>query len=271
MGAGCSSSETMKPAATGPVATDPSVTDPSITGQGGHTLTVFYEATDAMSPEALANAGEMIRQRMEAAGYVAEVTSDDQTIQLVLVGITEEQAAAFTAEAEQPAEAIYVRPAVGGCQILEDSGSNTSDTLPIVESDPTTQQWLPMHGAGPIQYCPVGPAQGTGAVFANDAIADIANGAWAITVSLRPGAEGADIWNALAAKCFNRDTDCPTGQLAIELNGELLTVATVQTPVFEGTVQIAGSFTEADARAVARQINAGSLPVSLRITNTQFS
>ena len=142
--------------------------------------------------------------------------------------------------------------------------------LPIPESDPTTSQFLPVQGADPPQYCLVGPQQGTGEVFQDNASATvIPNSGWGVTVDLRDGAAGNDIWNALASQCFNKTQSCPTGQLAIELDGTLQSVANVQTDNFQGSVQISGSFSEGDARNLARVINSGSLPVQLELRSVQ--
>jgi len=142
--------------------------------------------------------------------------------------------------------------------------------LPIPESDPNNSQFLPVAGADPPQYCLVVPQQGTGEVFQDNAGATIIpNSGWGVTVDLRDGTQGNDIWNALASQCFNRAQTCPTGQLAIELDGTLQSVANVQTANFNGSVQISGSFSESDARNLARVINSGSLPVQLELRSVQ--
>ena len=115
-----------------------------------------------------------------------------------------------------------------------------------------------------------GPQQGTGEVFKSNATATVINGkGWGVVVDLRGGASGEDVWNALASKCFNKETDCPTQQLAIELDGTLQSVATVQTPQFNGSVQISGSFKKEEAQKLARVINSGSLPIKLELQSVQ--
>ncbi len=142
--------------------------------------------------------------------------------------------------------------------------------LPIPESNPNSSQFLPVANAKPPQYCLVGPQQGTGEVFQDNAQATIiTNSGWGVTVDLRDGAAGNDIWNALASQCFNRTQTCPTGQLAIELDGTLQSVANVQTDNFKGSVQISGQFSESEARNLARVINSGSLPVQLELRSVQ--
>ena len=142
--------------------------------------------------------------------------------------------------------------------------------LPIPESDPSNSQFLPVQGADPPQYCLVGPQQGTGEVFEDNATATVIPvSGWGVQVDLRPGAQGDDIWNALASQCFNTTELCPTGQLAIELDGTLQSVANVQTDNFQGSVQISGEFSESEARNLARVINSGSLPVQLELRSVQ--
>ena len=49
----------------------------------------------------------------------------------------------------------------------------------------------------------VGPAGATGKVFTNNAQAVINNGNWTVTVELRKGAEGEDLWNALTTQMLS--------------------------------------------------------------------
>jgi preprotein translocase subunit SecD len=149
--------------------------------------------------------------------------------------------------------------------------------LPVQQSDPSTQQFLPLHGAKVPTYCLVGPSPktpagkfSTGEVFVDDASATIISGSgWGVVVSLKGGASGENVWNNLAAQCYNKQSTCPTQQLAIELDGTLQSVATVQTPSFNGSVQISGSFTQSDASTLAKVLNSGSLPVQLQLQSVQ--
>jgi preprotein translocase subunit SecD len=168
--------------------------------------------------------------------------------------------------------------AAGSTTSTVPAGSTTSTTspaldangIPVQKSDPNTTQVLPVFGSNPPQYCPVGPAQGTGEVFQDDASATIITGqGWGVVVNLRSGANGEDVWNNLAKQCFNKETACPTQQISIDLDGSLQSVATVQTANFNGSVQISGSFTEGEAKNLARVLNSGSLPVELELQSVQ--
>ena len=148
------------------------------------------------------------------------------------------------------------------------AGAVDDNGFPLQQSDPDNPQYLPLTGTS--QYCQVGPAQGTGEVFTDEVSAQVDSlQGWVVQAPLRGGAEGEDVWNALAGQCYNRQETCPTGQIAIELDGELQSVAEVQEPVFSGNVQISGSFSETEARNLAKVMNSGSLPVQLELVSVQ--
>jgi len=115
-----------------------------------------------------------------------------------------------------------------------------------------------------------GPAGASGLVFSNDASAEINNGTWSVVVGLLDGAAGEDIWNALSTRCFNKDATCPTGQIAIALDGEVISAPVVQQAIFTGgTVQISGNFTEAEARDLAKILEFGAVPVKFSVATVQ--
>ena len=115
-----------------------------------------------------------------------------------------------------------------------------------------------------------GPAGASGLVFSNDAAAEINNGTWSVVVGLLDGAAGEDMWNALSTRCFNKDATCPTGQIAIVLDGEVISAPVVQQAVFTGgNVQISGNFTEAEARDLAKILEFGAVPVKFSVATVQ--
>ncbi|MEJ6514275.1 MAG: protein translocase subunit SecD [Ilumatobacteraceae bacterium] len=116
----------------------------------------------------------------------------------------------------------------------------------------------------------VGPAGATGKVFTNNAQAIIENGNWTVTVELRKGADGDDLWNALTTQCFNRDAACPTGRIAIALDGKVISAPTVQEAVFTGgNVQITGDFSQSEARDLAKILEFGAVPVKFEVATVQ--
>lgn len=146
--------------------------------------------------------------------------------------------------------------------------SGVTDSITTTEDDRDRDVVLPGQ-EGEFIYL-VGPAGATGKVFNNNAKAEISNGSWVVVVSLRDGAEGADQWNALATACFNGTDVCPTKQLAIVLDGKVISAPTVQEPVFSGgNVQITGSFTEKEAKQLAKYLQFGAVPVRFSAPTVQ--
>jgi len=61
-----------------------------------------------------------------------------------------------------------------------------------------------------------------------------------------------------------------TGQIAIVLDGEVISAPVVQQAIFTGgTVQISGSFTEAEARDLAKILEFGAVPVKFSVATVQ--
>ncbi|HEX2785123.1 MAG TPA: protein translocase subunit SecD [Ilumatobacteraceae bacterium] len=142
---------------------------------------------------------------------------------------------------------------------------NTTNTLPDVP--PESTGYVSARGG---TFCKVGPAGGTGEVFQDNATARIISGSgWGVTVGLRGGSSGEGVWNVLASECYNATATCPTRQLAIVLDGEVISAPTVQQPTFTGSVEITGKFSESEARNLARVLNSGSLPVKLETQAVQ--
>jgi preprotein translocase subunit SecD len=133
-------------------------------------------------------------------------------------------------------------------------------------SDPTQQAFLPLRDNG--GFCQVGPSGGTGEVFTRgSATAEIQQGGWGVAVELSSAGEPA--WNALASQCFARAEPCPSGQLAIELDGEIQSAPVVQAPSFSGSVSITGDFEESEARELARVLRRGAFPVNVEAQTVQ--
>lgn len=154
--------------------------------------------------------------------------------------------------------------------VLDENG------IPVQESDPYGQQYLQVKGSN--VYCPVGPAwnpdgadpiEGTGEVFTDNAQAAVLDTGWGVTVDLNDDDGGRSTWNEIASACYSQSAQCPSGQLAIELDGIIQSNPSMNEPFFSGGVQISGNFTQAEAAALAEVINSGSLPVQLKLEAVQ--
>jgi preprotein translocase subunit SecD len=230
--------------------------------QGGASVTLT--PVGEYEPAALEVAVEIIRARVDSLGVAEpEIISQGDTVVINLPGVEDQDRALQIVGAQGQ---VLLRPVIQSGTL--DTSSTT--TAPANSPDPTDPNAtvLLTDDLG-ISY-QVGPAQATGDVFENDAQADISSGQWAVVVSLRGGAEGEDVWNALTTKCFNREETCPTGQVAIVLDGVVISAPVVQEPVFTGgTVQISGDFTEEEARDLAKILEFGAVPVEFDVASVQ--
>jgi preprotein translocase subunit SecD len=96
----------------------------------------------------------------------------------------------------------------------------------------------------------LGPGADLAGIVEPGAQPQIIGGEWLVSVGLSP--EGSAVFNEFAAECFSSTEACPTGQLAIVLNGEVVSAPTVQEPSFGEQVTISGLFSEAEAREFAQ-------------------
>ena len=273
--------------------------------QGG--ISVTQQPVGEYDPEALDLAVERIRDRVDSLGVAEpEILRQGDAIVVNLPGVKNQQEAIDLVKVTGQ---VYLRPVIGcqneGVQDTTTSttepgatsttaapgpgrrvssvpptdptttvdgatsttvAATTTGATTAVVSDPTQQQVLPLRGGG---ECLVGPAEGTGAVFKNDASAEIIQGGWGVTVGLRDGPDGRDTWNALAASCNAGAATCPSKRLAIELDGEIISAPTVNEPNFTTNVQISGQFSESEARDLARVLKSGSLPVRMETQSVQ--
>ncbi|MEQ1701805.1 MAG: hypothetical protein ABMA25_16980 [Ilumatobacteraceae bacterium] len=207
---------------------------------------------------------------LAALTLVAGCSSDDSSSAdtpapdtgLTVVETVSSTSDAGPAAADDDEFTIQIRPVLTACFEVLPGTDGEPLALPAPSAVPAEDNaYIPLMNT--MQYCQVGPSQADGTVFEPEAQNqfDSVSGTWVVYSPLRPGADGEDVWNALAAQCFERAATCPTGQIAIVVDGVAISVATIQTPEFEGSVQISGNYTEAEARDLARRINAGALRI----------
>jgi preprotein translocase subunit SecD len=110
------------------------------------------------------------------------------------------------------------------------------------------------------------PSRFTGEVVdsAQATIAGAVGNQWQVALTLKPGNQGINQWNEVAARCYSGAGDCITRRLAIVLDGQVVSAPTIQTPSFDrSNISITGDFTEDEARNLALVLRYGSLPVEL--------
>jgi preprotein translocase subunit SecD len=147
----------------------------------------------------------------------------------------------------------------------------TSPTPPAEMGDPSDPSaTVIVQNTDGSEIYQLGPSFATGEVFNSDAQADIISGGWGVRVTLKNGAAGSDLWNIGAAQCFAKSTTCPTGRMAIVLDGVVQSAPSVNQPSFTGGVDITGNFQESEAKDLARVLKSGALPVRLEVQAVQI-
>lgn len=269
--------------------------------QGGASVTLQPEGI--YDAAALDVAVEIIRARVDSIGVAEpEIIRQGDTVVINLPGVEDNQRALDIVGRQGE---LLLRPVLQSGQLTENSTTlppssggvggtrrvsatsipettvppttvapSTTTVVPVTTiaapSDPNdpTATVLLTDGKGNGYY--VGPAAASGKVFSNDAKAEIQNGSWVVVVGLRSGADGDELWNALTTKCFNREATCPTAQVAIVLDGVVISAPVVREAVFAGgSVQISGDFTEGEARDLAKILEFGAVPVKFGVSQVQ--
>ena len=183
-----------------------------------------------------------------------------------------------TTVAPAPSDSSTSVPAETSTTVAADASASSTSvvaTEPTVDpnlaggdpSDPTAT--VIARNADGSEIYQLGPAFASGEVFNSDAQADIIQGGWGVRVTLKGGAAGADLWNVGASQCFSGGATCPTRRMAIVLDGVVQSAPTVNQPSFSGGVDITGSFSESEAKDLARVLKSGALPVRLEVQAVQ--
>ena len=127
----------------------------------------------------------------------------------------------------------------------------------------------------------LGPVLLTGDALSGASAGLDAQGQWQVGPTFRGGKDGIDKFNQAATLCYNGDPLCPPnaqdstsgaarGQLAIVLDGEVLTAPSINEATFDkDQISISGSFAEQEAKDVATALRYGALPLELRPSQTQ--
>ena len=243
------------------------VAEPEIIRQGNTVVVNLPGVKDQQ--QALDTIGRTGAVEMRPVLKVAE--NPENTTTTTVQGATTTTVKGATTTTLKPASTTLPPPA-GGIGSSR-TAAVTTTTVPAETVNPITglpegQTILPGRKDGLIYL--LGPAEATGEVFSNDSSAQVDAGGCVVVAKLRSGAAGADVWNALSTKCFAGGADCPTKAVAIILDGEVISAPTVQTPTFDnGSVQISGSFTETEAKDLARVLQFGAVPVKFDTPTVQ--
>ncbi|MCY3616763.1 MAG: protein translocase subunit SecD [Acidimicrobiaceae bacterium] len=248
--------------------------------QGG--ASVVLEPTRAPEPEELEVAVEIIRNRVDGLGVAEpEISTQGGNILVQLPGVDEQQRALDLVG--QTAE-LRFRPVIG---VLDEA-----DYAALAAEDPLIGLYALTEGESPagaevilpnyddnrnvVARYRLGPSAVAGDSL-EGAVAQFHSFiGWHVAPTFKPGPEGIDLFNEVSRRCHSRAQSCPTGQVAIELDNEVVSAPAVQadsavfSPFERSEITISGRFTEDEARDLALVLDYGALPVELEAQQSQI-
>ncbi|MCO8128348.1 protein translocase subunit SecD [Acidimicrobiia bacterium EGI L10123] len=248
--------------------------------QGG--VSVVLEPTEDVDDDAISQAISIIRQRVDGIGVAEpEITRQDDAIVVQLPGIADrEQALELVGQTAE----LRFRPVLqllpAGLDGIETPTESEGEDAPegldelqltpaeddVVEEPVTLAQYD--DDDTEIGRYRLGPAEATGEILSGASAQLQGVGQWAVAVEVR--GDSIDEFNAIAAECFNGAPSCPTRQLAIVLDGRVVSAPSINAPAFNADeISISGDFTEGEAKDLALVLRYGSLPVELEAQQTQ--
>ncbi len=249
--------------------------------QGG--TAVILTAPEGTDPELLEVSTQIMSNRIEDFGSVQEpeiTISGDDTVVVQLPGVEDEQRAI---EAVGQTGLLSFRPVLdavpGDVGPLAGSGTDGIDDetgLTIEDDIHAESAWLLYEDFDiATQVLELGAAQLEGEHVAQALpVFDPNSAVWAVTLDLT--SEGADLFAQLTAEAASYPIGDPRRQIAIVLDGEIITAPSVNsnvspaTGITGGSAQITMGRTEEDqqqAQDLALTLRYGSLPVAFEISS----
>ncbi|MEJ6512518.1 MAG: protein translocase subunit SecD [Actinomycetota bacterium] len=275
--------------------------------QGG--VSVVLKPVQEVDNDTIDQAIAIIRQRIDAIGVAEpEITRQGNNILIQIPGVKDKERALELVG--QTAE-LQFRPVLANVPIdpqeatTTTSGDPTATTttttvtseasIPTTTIDPTkTVGGLPLDvcvsglsaeeinagGQAILPQCDdgllvgsyaVGPVALTGSALETARANFADSGQWTVAPIFKSGADGIGGFNAIAGQCFSKGSTCPTGQLAIVLDGRVLSAPSINSQSFQADqIEISGSFTERTAKDLATSLKYGALPVEFEQQQAQI-
>jgi preprotein translocase subunit SecD len=206
------------------------------------------------TPDRLEATAAALESRLVAAGVAASVDVGDGGIR---VGVSPADAAEVRAIVDEQHQ-LQFRPVLRTVPASPGAGT----TSPMTSTDPEATVTLPLPRSEVALV--LGPSVVGGEALTSASAGEDPHVRQWMVQPVFTGA-GIEAFNKVTARCYAKDTSCPSGQLAIVVDGQLLSAPSIQTPTFSGDqIQISGGFTEESARAAALAMSR-SLPVALKV------
>jgi len=226
--------------------------------QGG--VEVILQPTEGQDTDAddLDTAVEIIRNRVDALGVAEpDITRQGDNIVVQLPGVDDQERAIELVG--QTAKLLF-RPVLAGPVPAAEAEAAGGEFAELTSAEDDNEADVVVLDSEEGRYI-LGPALTSGAAL-EGAEAELQQVEWVVRVTARPGEEGIGLFNTAARACFNRTAECPTGQLAIVLDGQVVSAPVIQAPDFDrANIYLSGAFSESDARDTALVLDFGALPV----------
>lgn len=254
--------------------------------QGG--VSVVLQPTEEVAEDTLDQAIDIIRRRVDGLGVAEpDISRQGNTVLVQLPGVDDPQRAldlvGQTAELRfRPV--LELLPPEGTFELDPDDPEldDLREQLERPTTSPDDDEFdaevvLPQVDADGVvlQRFRLGPTalRGDTLSTANATLQGISE--WVVNVEFRSGADGIDPFNEISAICHARTPQCPTGQLAIVLDSEVVSAPAIQPgnatfqPFRADQVVISGGFDQQSAQDLALVLRFGALPVELEPQQTQ--
>ena len=248
--------------------------------QGG--ASVVLEPTRAAEPEELDVAVEIIRNRVDGLGVAEpEISTQGNNLLVQLPGVDEQQRALDLVG--QTAE-LRFRPVLDALSTEALAGSdNAEDLLALFELstgdiDAGDEVVLPLYDddRNLVARYRLGPTALAGDGLEGAVARFDSFTGWHVAPTFEAGPLGIDRFNDVSFRCHSRDLSCPSGQIAFEIDNEVISAPAVQSenavfePFARDEIVISGGFSEQEAREVALVLDYGALPVELVAQQSQI-
>lgn len=259
--------------------------------QGG--ASVVLEPTQSASDEDLDLAVEIVRNRVDGLGVVEpEISRQGGNILVQLPGVEDQQRAIDLVG--QTAELRFrpVMAAIGesGYQaaIAAAADENSENREAAAETEARFAFTAPADANAEVvlaQYDDernvavrylLGPTVVTGDALESAESRFEGLTGWFVAPVFKAGPAGIDLFNALSEECYWRGGTCPTQQVAIEIDNEVVSAPVIQggestfTPFERSNITITGSFTQSEAEDLALVLDYGALPVELEAQQSRI-
>jgi preprotein translocase subunit SecD len=215
------------------------------------------------------------RRALDVVGQTAELRFRPVLAELPPPG---EEPEATTTTTSTPSSSTTASTAPGDTSTTASTAPSTTTTTapsacqPTPREDDKPENEVVLLGEetdeGPQPCYRLGPStvRGTAVSDAKARVQDL-GGTWSVDLTFTD--RGSRAFDEAAAQCNPPGEQCPTGRLAIELDGIVQSAPTIQQSEFGGEAQITGDFSESEARNLALVLRYGSLPVQLEPQTVQ--